>query len=561
MAAMGPTSRSADVPPYGERWVYVATNLLVDENVPKVLDLMERASKAGYTAIQLNDYKLSFLERMPERYFANVKKVRDAAERLKLEIIPSAFPIGYSGGLLSHDANLAEGLPAESVVVVRGGKGTVEGAAEQRLKNGALEDTRSGRDHQFDGFSFQDDPGVATFADQEVHRPGGKISCRIDAGAKGRPSDSNARLIQRVEVRPRGCYRLSGWVKTREFGPTGSFRLLAIGDGEGGRPLSFHEGGLESTQDWKPIEVVFNSLDRTAVNIYAGVWGPGEGSLWLDDLKLEEVPLTNLLRRPGCPLVVASEDGSRVYEEGRDFEPLIDPSLGQVPWAGEFEFGHEAPILKLKAGSRIREGARLKISWYHPVITHGFQVACCLSEPKVYEILEDQAKRIVELFHPKTLFMSHDELRVANWCRACADRKLTPGQLLADNARRCVDIVRKIDPKLRVAIWSDMFDPHHNAVDGYYLVNGTLAGSWEGLPKEVVIANWNSGKAAESLKFFADRGNPQVIAGYYDVGNMSNFDAWKTSAQGVPGVVGFMYTTWSQDYRLLEDYGRASSVR
>ena len=62
---------------------------------------------------------------------------------------------------------------------------------------------------------------------------------------------------------------------------------------------------------------------------------------------------------------------------------------------------------------------------------------CCLSEPKLDEILRDQARRVNDLFHPRTFFMSHDEIRVANWCRACQDRKLTPGQLLADNVRRC----------------------------------------------------------------------------------------------------------------------------
>ena len=65
--------------------------------------------------------------------------------------------------------------------------------------------------------------------------------------------------------------------------------------------------------------------------------------------------------------------------------------------------------------------------------------------------------------------------------------------------------------------WSDMFDPHHNAVKkDYYLVAGDLGGSWDGLSKDVVIVNWNFDKRDASLKFFADRGHRQVIAGYYD---------------------------------------------
>ena len=132
--------------------------------------------------------------------------------------------------------------------------------------------------------------------------------------------------------------------------------------------------------------------------------------------------------------------------------------------------------------------------------------------------------------------MSHDELRVANWCRACQRRGLTPGELLADNARRCLAILEEIDPGAEVLVWSDMFDPHHNAVDDYYLVNGTLAGSWEGLPPRVIIANWNGGHMRESLDFFADRGHRQVIAGYYDCRRpLNDFTRWDEAARGRPG--------------------------
>jgi hypothetical protein len=54
-------------------------------------------------------------------------------------------------------------------------------------------------------------------------------------------------------------------------------------------------------------------------------------------------------------------------------------------------------------------------------------VACCLSEPKVYALLRDQIRRVNDLLKPSTFFLSHDELRVANWCAACRGRKLTPG--------------------------------------------------------------------------------------------------------------------------------------
>jgi hypothetical protein len=231
--------------------------------------------------------------------------------------------------------------------------------------------------------------------------------------------------------------------------------------------------------------------------------------------------------------------------------------LGNDPNPSDYGFKHAEPQIKLTAKSRIKEGEKLRVSWYHPVAFYGDQVACSLSDPKVFEILTDQVKRVNELFAPKTWFFAHDEIRVTGWCKDAEESKLSPGERLAANFKKCVEIVRKANPKARIVVWSDMFDPHHNAVDKYYLVNGSWKGSWEGLSKDVVIANWNSGKGAESLKFFSDRGHKQVLAGYYDSPGLTNFTSFDKAAKGIPGVTGFMYTTWQRNYTQLEAYGKA----
>ena len=121
--------------------------------------------------------------------------------------------------------------------------------------------------------------------------------------------------------------------------------------------------------------------------------------------------------------------------------------------------------------------------------------------------------------------------------RRAATGKLTPGQLLADNVaevhgdpqvgqsegphRRLVGHVRPEPQRGRTrTTWS----------------TARWKGSWEGLPRDVIIANWNGGKAPESLKFFAGRGHPQLIAGYYDVDDLGELpDAGTAAAQGRQG--------------------------
>ena len=67
-----------------------------------------------------------------------------------------------------------------------------------------------------------------------------------------------------------------------------------------------------------------------------------------------------------------------------------------------------------------------------------------------------------------------------------------------------------------------------------YLVQGSLAGAWDGLDATVDIVNWNSGNAQSSLNFFSQRGHQQIIAAYYDEDAARNLERWRAAAQGVP---------------------------
>ena len=134
---------------------------------------------------------------------------------------------------MAHDPNLAEGLPVKDApFLVKGREAMLDRAAAARLVNGGLENVRGDR---FGGFSYQDGPGKWTFADRKVVH-GGKVSCRMEDVGKHSPH-GHARLIQRVKVRPHAAYRLSCWVKTRDFAPADAFRLLVLGTGKEGRQL------------------------------------------------------------------------------------------------------------------------------------------------------------------------------------------------------------------------------------------------------------------------------------------------------------------------------------
>ena len=151
--------------------------------------------------------------------------------------------------------------------------------------------------------------------------------------------------------------------------------------------------------------------------------------------------------------------------------------------------------MTLPPGSHIRDGQKVLFGYFHTALIYEDQVMCCMAEPKVYEILRWQLAQVHKHIQPDGYFLQHDEIRVQGWDESCRRSGKTPGEQLAENVRKCAALVRKEDPGKPIYVWSDMFDPQHNAPEAgrYYLVkgNGPWYGSWKGLDKDVVIVNWN----------------------------------------------------------------------
>jgi hypothetical protein len=494
-------------------WFYYPTNLLPDKNIDKLEQLWRRAAAAGYNHVLLADSKFNRLPDMPKSYFRNCDRVKRIAQELHIQIVPAEFAIGYSNDLLSNDPNLAEGLPVKGTLfVVHDGQARCEADPPVELKK-------------------------TSFVDESMH---------IDSGiATVRDNPGNARFVYKLAVPQFRCYHVSVDIKTDSYTGHPEIHPLA-----GKRTLGWQTMHVKPTQGWTTYDIVFDSLDNTTVNLYFGVWGDAKGTLQWRNWRIEEVGLLNVLRRDGASCTVATEDGKPLVE-GKDYDRIEDPHMGNVPYAGEYQAWHTPPTIHTHG---LPEGTRLRVSWFFPPIIYDGQVSACISEEKTNQLLADQSKRMRDLWGTAGYMMSFDEFRCCNWDDSCQQRKLTPGQMLAESLRRCTKLVQ---PQ-QAYTWNDMFDPYHNAVEGpYYLVNGPWTGSWEGLDPSVIIMNWNHGKRDQSLKFFADRGNRQILCGFYD-NNLSQWQQWLDSAKHVKGVVGYMYTTWRQDYSKLEAFAKMS---
>ncbi len=541
---------------YPLRWVYASRSLRQDSHVEDLRQIVETAAAHGLNGLVLAA-GFDRLDLQPPDYFRRLEQVKRICERNRVELIPMMFSAGYGPGILAHNPNLAAGLPVkDALFVVRNGRATLQPDPPLNIVNGGFEEYENGRAK---GFSRPKEWGTVIRRDTETVKEG-RSSLRFE-NFGGYPAEA-AQLGQVIRVRPHRSYRLSCWVKTEgldPYGPFGSsrFRLEVIARKDN-RRLQLLDPRLPTTADWRKVVVGFNSWGYDEVVVSPRTVGGEHGKLWLDDLRIEEVALVNLLRRPGTPLVVKSETSGTVYQEGRDFEPVRDEKL-------DFLWDHDPPSIVLTPNSRIRDGERLRVSFYHGISVNRRQVSVCMSEPEVYQIWRKQVELLQKHLAPERYFLSMDEIRAGGSCRACKDRGLTMGQILADCLTRQFEMIRAARPDAEVFVWSDMLDPNHNAGmrtgKYYYMVDGSFYGSWNFIPKELIIACWWYRGRDPCLAHFSRLGFKTFGAAYYDADDLENPKGWLRSLDATPGAVGIMYTTWRNKYKLLGAFGDLVSQR
>jgi hypothetical protein len=178
-----------------------------------------------------------------------------------------------------------------------------------------------------------------------------------------------------------------------------------------------------------------------------------------------------------------------------------------------------------------------------------------MSEPELYDIWQRQAELIQKHLAPKRWLLSMDEIRAGGSCEACTARKLSMAQVLGDCVTKQFAMIRGVNPEAEVFIWSDMFDPNHNAHGDYYLVDGDFSGSWQYVPKELRIVCWYYDKRKESLSHFSSLGFKTLAGAYYDGDTLENPKGWLEALDRMPGAIGIMYTTWQNKYELLGPFG------
>ena len=163
--------------PYPDRFVWLfGWGLDKDQDVTAISQVLDTAGKHGINGAVFSSGMDTLCRQSPD-YFRRLGQIQQACERNGIELIPAVFSVGYGGGVLAHDHNLAEGLPVvDAPFLVRDGRAQFAGNSQSLLANGGFEDFKG---NQFKGFNFHDQPGEISFVDTQI-KHGGGASLRME---------------------------------------------------------------------------------------------------------------------------------------------------------------------------------------------------------------------------------------------------------------------------------------------------------------------------------------------------------------------------------------------
>ena len=215
---------------------------------------------------------------------------------------------------------------------------------------------------------------------------------------------------------------------------------------------------------------------------------------------------------------------------------------------GSYDIWHEGPAIKLTEDSRIKDGDVLSSSRSSiPTSSTATRCAALIEDPKVFDIFDEQMKWMKKLWDAPAYVLGYDEIRAGGWEKQPGGATLTPAQLLANHISRAYGIVKKYSPDAAVYTWSDMFDPYHNArhnARAAPTISSTATGTvrGRGCPRRCALS---SGAAQGRRHPLLHRARQQ---GRSSPATRARGRPVAPGRQRHPGVLGFMYTTWSKDY-------------
>jgi len=521
---------------FTRRFITYFANVGDPADLAGLLDLITRSAAAGYNGIFLADRGGQYIDLYSHpasaTYVQNFATATSKAKSLGIALIPYSFDEDQAS---YPTPTLQESVPCKGEPFLVSGAAASDPTPALAV-NGGFEQSANGVPT---GWHLDTNVSLDTTVQHS-----GTASLRL-TDPKGH--NGQARISRTLgPLSPFHEYEVTLWVKGGSLvAPSNKEVAVALFglDGEAQQQVLYSNrahglgsGDVAPNQPWTEYTLRWNTLRNTMVLFYFGVWSTEEtGDVWIDDLRIQEVGLKDV--NTALPIAVTSADGSHAYAPSTDY--VVGDGALMIP-----------------AGSTIASGSTVLVSYYQVAHMTNDIASASTCRDETFAIQASISHQLDQLFgSPPGFMMTYDEWRVANWDPTCGN--MTGGQYMANAFQRSAQVLKSINSAYELYMWSDMADPNENAKPVYYIVNGSLDGSWNGLPHDVVIVNWTG--ADKSLEFFSQHGFRQILSTQFETGSNGLTgrlaDLRAARAAGATNIVGFNYVSWE-----TRDYGNDIQV-
>ena len=553
--------------------LHISANMV--ENTPEELfGYIDRAKAKGANTVLFSDSKLSRFGlngTAGSLWDTRMRELVDGIREREMKLHFITIVMGFNGSMLSNDTNLTTGYPIRKQPL-QVENGILKPVATAQINNGSFEEVTADNANIPVGWGFQDAIGERTFIDTEVKRSG-NASFRADAR-----DNQLSRIFTSFETQPFHQYTLSFWMKAQNLTAANVLPVVLNDDDKsikdrltnlrmslpkenGGRSY-FNAANNLTIDEWTEVRVAFNSQEATRVKIALAVFNGTAGSIWFDDVKIEDSPTLNWLNRDDLPISATVKETGRALSFVTDLERPVDLLLGQSGFNGSYDTQHTAPTVSLKSNTTLNEGAIVELSGWHGMPTANGQVSGSWNNEQNFANMRLIHQRLYDTFKPDGFLLNYSEIRTGGYEPNDTQYK-NSGEALGRSIERAFADLFEVAPNAEYYFWSDMIDPNHNAIEKYYQINSSLEGIWNYVdPDKVTLATWWEGDKITklgplSLKFFEDLGFKQVVGAYYDANVIDNYNRWQNAAQGLNLVNGSLYATWTRprNFQDIESFG------
>jgi hypothetical protein len=272
-----------------------------------------------------------------------------------------------------------------------------------------------------------------------------------------------------------------------------------------------------------------------------GIWVRNEEYI-LSDSKDCIIKNPNVIMTKTAPIIVKNADNKYQYQDGKDYR-IIPGYTG-----GRFRKSNKPWKIVRMPKSQIKDGETVLISYNYMNYCKS-QTPYCPMEPKTYKIIARVLKMIIEIYNPQYIHIGHDEVRYINRCSRCQQSGLNREQIIERDINYWNDTIKKLNPSIKIMIWSDLFVNKSNAED-------QILGS---VSKDMIICPWGYRGTEQAklsinsrLKLLIDD-KKRVTLGAASGYDNNNIWIWKEAFEKYnnnPKALGFMFTYWGETERI-----------